>query len=70
VRGEHRTKAGVWGLLNVLEGEARLVFEVDGRSVVVAPGRPGLIPPEAPHHVETPGPVRLFVEFYREPPAL
>jgi tellurite resistance-related uncharacterized protein len=68
IRNAHNTKAGVWGLLRVLEGEVRLIFHEPRREVEVAPGRPAPIPPQAVHHVETSGPVRMQVEFYREPP--
>ena len=68
IRNAHNTKAGVWGLLRVLEGEVRLVFHDPARSVRVTPDEPAPIPPEAVHHVETSGPMRMQVEFYREQP--
>lgn len=68
IRNAHSTKAGVWGLLRVLEGEVRLVFHDPARELRVTPDDPGPIPPEAVHHVETSGPMRMQVEFYREPP--
>ena len=68
LRKDHSTKAGVWGLLRVLEGEVGLVFHDPRREVTVTPGHPAEIPPEALHHVETAGPMRMQVEFYREPP--
>lgn len=68
IRGDHATKEGVWGLLCVLEGEARLVFHDPRRELVITPGHPGKIPPMLVHHVELPGPARLQVEFYREEP--
>lgn len=68
IRGRHNTKAGVWGLLRVLEGSAVLVFEEPPRTVQVTPDAPAEIPPEQWHHVELHGPVRMQVEFYREPP--
>ena len=68
IRSAHSTKAGVWGLLRVFEGEARLVFHAPRREVAITPDHPGVIAPEAVHHVELAGPVRLHVEFYREPP--
>ena len=69
IRSTHATKDGVWGLLRVLEGAVMLVFhEADERRVTVRPGSPCPIPPTAPHHVETDGPMRMQVEFYREPP--
>ncbi len=68
IRNAHSTKAGVWGLLRVLEGEVRLVFHDPARQVQVTPGNPAPIAPEALHHVELLGPMRMQVEFYREPP--
>jgi tellurite resistance-related uncharacterized protein len=68
IRNAHSTKAGVWGLLRVLEGEVRLVFHNPAREVRVTPEEPALIAPEALHHVELSGPMNMQVEFYREPP--
>ncbi|MFC3175436.1 DUF1971 domain-containing protein [Novosphingobium bradum] len=68
IRSEHRTKPGTWGLLRVLEGAATLVFTGSGREVAVAPGQPGVIPPQETHFVRLAGPLRCQVEFYREPP--
>ena len=68
IRNAHNTKAGVWGLLRVLEGEVSLVVHEPTRSVRVPPDHPAPIPPEAVHHVEPSGPMRMQVEFYREPP--
>lgn len=70
LRGEHRTKPGTWGLLRVLEGEVRLVFEGSPGPLTVTADDPAIIPPEAPHHVECDGPMRMQVEFYREPPVV
>lgn len=69
IRNAHNTKAGVWGLLRVLEGEVRLVFHDPARVVPVKPDTPAPIPPEAVHHVELSGPMRMQVEFYREQPS-
>lgn len=60
----------MWGLLRVLEGEVRLVFHQPYREVRVRPGHPARIPPEAVHHVEISGPMRMQVEFYRDFPPL
>lgn len=68
IRGRHNTKAGVWGLLRVLEGRVALVFEDPARMVEVTPDHPAEIPPELWHHVELDGPARMRVEFYREKP--
>lgn len=68
IRNAHSTKAGVWGLLRVLEGEVRLVFHEPRREVQVTPATPAPIAPQAVHHVEVDAPMRMQVEFYREPP--
>lgn len=68
IRNAHSTKDGVWGLLVVTEGKVRLVFHEPAREIVVSPGRPGIIPPQDVHHVETDGPMKMHVEFYREEP--
>ena len=68
IRNTHSTKAGVWGLLRVLAGRVRLVFHEPPRVVEVTPAVPAPIPPQADHHVEIRGPMRMQVEFYREPP--
>ena len=70
LRGEHRTKDGTWGLLRVLEGEVMLVFKDRAAPVRVTVDSPALIPPQEPHHVETAGPMRMQVEFYRERPMI
>lgn len=68
LRNEHRTKAGTWGLLRVFEGEVLLVFRDGDGPVRVTVDNPAMIPPEAPHHVEIIGPMRMQVEFHRVPP--
>ena len=66
---EHRTKAGTWALIHVLEG--RLLYRIlDPISeTILLPGTPGVVRPEQPHEVHPDGPVRLYVEFYAEAPA-
>ena len=69
LRREHRTKAGVWGVIRVLEGELELKFIDSGEAVVLTPDRPGLVLPEQAHRVEPMGRMRMQVDFYdREPP--
>ena len=70
LRRAHSTKAGVWGIVRVLEGSLRLCFEDGTPELLLAPGRPGLIRPEQPHRVEPQGPMRMQVEFYDRPPKL
>jgi tellurite resistance-related uncharacterized protein len=69
LRREHRTKAGAWGIVRVLEGELRLRFP-DGRDELLGPRRAGLIRPEETHWVEPAGAMRMQVEFYDSEPAI
>lgn len=70
LRARHNTKAGVWGLLRVLEGAVDLVFEDPPRTVRVTPAAPAEIPPQHWHHVEPVGAMRMRVEFFREQPRI
>ena len=67
LRREHRTKAGVWGVIRVLEGEVRFVV-AGGAEAILTPDRPGLVLPDQPHHVEPLGKMRMQVEFYDRAP--
>lgn len=72
LRREHRTKAGAWGVIRVLEGELRLVLDdgpgAGGDGTILTPDRTGLIRPQQTHHVEPIGKMRMQVEFYDQPP--
>lgn len=68
LRGKHSTKAGVWGVIRVLEGRLKLYLLDSGSETILAPDNPGLVRPEQPHRVEPLGPVRVRVDFYDEPP--
>jgi tellurite resistance-related uncharacterized protein len=70
LRREHRTKAGSWGVIRVLEGRLRYQVLDPSSEVILEPGRPGLILPEQPHLVEPLGPIRMQVEFYDHLPDL
>ena len=67
LRREHRTKAGAWGVIRVLDGSLRLSFP-DGREELLSPDHPGLIRPEETHSVEPVGAMRMQVEFYEQRP--
>lgn len=69
LRNEHRTKEGTWGLLRVLDGEVRLIFQDPPSERLVVPGSPAIIPPQATHHVVPLGKMTMRVEFYRDPPS-
>jgi len=63
----HRTKAGTWGLLHVLEGQLLFRILEPVSETLLEPGRPpGVIPSQVPHEVEPRGngPVRFYIEFF------
>jgi tellurite resistance-related uncharacterized protein len=66
LRRDHSTKAGVWGVIRVLEGA--LVYERAGETRTLDPETPVLIHPEEKHRVEPLGPMRMQVDFYHAPP--
>jgi tellurite resistance-related uncharacterized protein len=65
LRREHRTASGVWGLITVVEGRLRFRTPHLPAETVLVPGEPMAVAPGQPHEVESDGPVRFFVEFYR-----
>lgn len=70
LRAEHRTKAGVWGVIRVLEGRLRLTYVEPADVVELDPATPGLLNPEQPHFVAPLGAMRMQVEFYDRPPMI
>jgi tellurite resistance-related uncharacterized protein len=64
----HDTKAGIWGRIEVIEGELLYrILEPIVEEHLLRPGLDGVVEPEVPHEVEPRGPVRFFVEFARVP---
>jgi tellurite resistance-related uncharacterized protein len=70
LRREHRTKAGVWGVIRVIEGRVRFQVLDPASERLLEPGRPGLVLPDTPHLVEPLGPMLMQVEFYDRLPHL
>ena len=68
LRKEHTTKAGVWGVIHVLEGRLRLTYIDPPSEVVLEAGRHGIVQPQQPHFVEPLGPVKMQVDFHDQPP--
>lgn len=63
---EHRLKEGVWGLLHLLEGNVRFVWDdAGGGEVVLAAPTEMVVPPTVPHHLEHDGDFRLTITFHR-----
>lgn len=61
---EHRTKPGVWALIQVIEGELRYRILQPPSEQMLTSGVAGVVQPEQAHEVEPVGKVRFFVEFY------
>lgn len=68
LRKEHRTKAGVWGVIRVLEGRLRYQVLDPISETILDADHPGLVLPDQPHFVEPLGIMRMQVEFYDCPP--
>ena len=62
----HRTKAGTWAKIVVLEGRLLYrVLEPGIEEIELSPERPCIVEPEVAHEVEARGRVRFRVDFYR-----
>ncbi len=68
LRNRHCTKSGVWGVIRMIEGEARLTLLDPPSKTVLDPRNPGLIQPEQPHFVTPLGAMKLRIDFYVRPP--
>jgi len=64
LRREHRTKAGAWGVIRVLEGELIYTILDPPGEQRLTPDRSAVILPEQPHFVTPVGKMRMQVEFY------
>jgi tellurite resistance-related uncharacterized protein len=64
LRRRHSTKAGVWGLIVVVEGRLRFRLLDPSSERILDIWDSGVVQPMQPHEVEPLGPVRFFVEFY------
>jgi tellurite resistance-related uncharacterized protein len=68
LRARHSTKAGVWGVIRVIEGELELTCLEPEASLLLTPERPGLVLPQQPHFVTPRGAMRMRVDFYDRQP--
>jgi tellurite resistance-related uncharacterized protein len=66
LRREHRTKAGVWALIHVIEGSLRYRILDPPSEQILTVGTPGVVRPEQPHEVAPIGAIRMYVEFYSD----
>lgn len=68
LRANHSTKAGVWGLIRVIEGRLRLTYVDPPSEVTLAAGEAGIVQPEQVHFVTPLGAMKMQVDFYNAPP--
>lgn len=68
LRADHRTKAGTWGVINVLSGELRLTFAEPPAVHTLSPGCPGMVKPEQTHFVTPVGAMQMRVDFHDSAP--
>lgn len=68
LRKEHRTKAGVWGVIRVLEGRLRYRIVEPASETTLDADHPGRVLPDQPHFVEPLGAIRMQVDFYDRDP--
>ena len=69
LRARHDTKAGVWGVIRVIEGQLELTYLDPPSTTILTPDKPGLVQPQQPHFVTPIGAVKVQVDFYDHPPA-
>ena len=68
LRREHRTKAGVWGIIRVLEGRVRYRVLNPISEMILDLDHPAFVLPDQPHLVEPLGAMQMRVEFYDRNP--
>jgi tellurite resistance-related uncharacterized protein len=68
LRREHRTKAGVWGIIRVLEGQLRYRVLDPISETILDRDNPGFVLPDQPHLVEPLGGMQMQVKFYDRDP--
>ena len=62
---DHSTKAGVWGVIHVVEGALRYSIPAQDEEFTLTPGRNGVVEPEVFHHISPVGAVKFYIEFWR-----
>lgn len=67
ILGRHTTAQGVWGKIVVTEGSLTYrILEPSIEEHVLDAEQYGVVAPQDAHQVETSGPVKFHVEFYRK----
>lgn len=70
LRARHTTKAGVWGVIRVLEGRLRLTVLEPPGELLLEPGKPGIVLPQQPHFVTPEGAMKMQVDFHDRDPMI
>lgn len=66
ILNDHQTMGGVWGKINVLEGELVYTIQVEPvEQIQLNINKFGVVEPEVLHHVTPVGKVKFYVEFYK-----
>lgn len=68
LRARHTTKAGVWGVIRVIEGRLQLTWLDPPSELLLDALTPGLILPQQPHFVTPLGAMKMQIDFYDQPP--
>lgn len=68
LQGRHKTKAGVWGLIRVLDGEVKLTYLDPLSEQILEKGASALVLPRQPHFVTPLGEMKMQVDFYDKDP--
>lgn len=69
LRASHHTKAGVWGVVRMIEGRLKLTYLDPFSEIMLDAENPGMLRPQQPHFVTSSGPMKMRVEFYTENPS-
>jgi len=62
---EHKTKAGVWGKIVILQGKLQYKINDPEEVVILDSENFGVVEPTKLHEVKALGPVKFYVEFYQ-----
>lgn len=68
LRARHNTKAGVWGVIRVIEGHIKLTYLEPRSEQLLDPNTKGLVLPQQQHFVTPIGQVKMQIDFYDHPP--
>lgn len=69
LRNRHNTKAGVWGVIKVIEGQLRLTYLDPPADRILKAGERGIVQPQQWHYVTPLGSMKMQVDFFDQSPA-